>query len=273
MNRKLRFANIILIIALLIAAYLFSGCNGSSDIIVPPHNNLYSISGAVVKDLNTDVISDSTRIALKLRLDNNPANNADINFFNQTLTYSLIDNSTDLAYVFPPANNQTLLAAGNYDLSIMDSTLIDDMISVIIIDTIRITAYNPDSTTVNLNGQLNTIEWTSALNVSGYVVAVTPADSAYSGYGYVGYVATQTTQYTIPRDAFRTPTGNNDLVTGLYHLYVYAYNGAPDSSLSSSLLPVPLPSQLPDNINKTNLKGNFGTVVVTKRVPIMVVAG
>ena len=87
MNRKLRFVNLILIITVLSAAFLLSGCDGSSDILTPPENNLYTFSGVVVKDLNTEVISDSTRIALKLRLENNPANNADINFYNQTLTF------------------------------------------------------------------------------------------------------------------------------------------------------------------------------------------
>ena len=162
MNRKIILTAVIMITASL----MLSGCDGSSDIIKPPETYMYSISGVVVKDLNTDVISDSTRIAVKLRLENNPANNAEMTFFNQTLTYGMIDNSANLAYVFP-AGNQSLINAGNYQLNIADSTLLDDNIQIVVLDTIRINSYNPDSTTVNLNGEVNNIQWTSALNIEG----------------------------------------------------------------------------------------------------------
>lgn len=270
MNSNTRL--ILAIIALISMILAACGCNSSGGSVDPPNRDTYELNGAVVKDLNVGINSDTTLIALKAFKDGNSLNNADISFFGQDLTYSIIPNSASFGYIFP-TNNQAMIGIGNYILDFADSTHYDDTINVMVVDTFRVSAYNPDSTTVNLNGQQVVIEWTSSANIEGYIVAVTPADSAYTGYGWSEYVTTQTTQITIPPDAFRTPNFPNNLITGTYYLYVYGFTGAPDSALSSTLLPVPLPSQLGDNIDHTNLSGNIGVVVITKRVPLEVTAG
>jgi len=52
---------------------------------------------------------------------------------------------------------------------------------------------------------------------------------------------------------------------------VYAVTGAPDSVYSRHLLPVPLPSQLADNVTETHFGGNHGMVVITRHDSLHVV--
>lgn len=259
-------------IALVGLTLAITGCDSSGGTVNPPQRDTYVINGVVIKDINVETVADTTRIALKAFKDGSSLNSADISFFGQELTYSFIPNSSVLGYIFP-TNNQAMIGNGLYVLDFVDSTFYDDTVNVMVVDTFRVSAYNPDSTTVNLNGQQVVIEWTSSANIEGYIIAVTPADSAYTGYGYSEYVTTQANQVTIPPDAFRMPDYPNNLITGTYYLYVYGFTGSPDSALSSTMLPVPLPSQLGDNIDHTNLSGNIGVVVITKRVPLEVTAG
>lgn len=267
MNQNTRL--IFIFIALLGIFLAVDGCNSSGGTIDPPNRDTYQLSGVLVKDLNVEIVADTTRIALKAWKDGNALNTADISFFGQDLTYSLVPNSAELGYIFP-TSNQAMIGNGQYLLNFADSSYYDDTVYVMVVDTFRVSDYNPDSTTVNLNGQQVVLEWTSSANIEGYIVAVTPADSAYTGYGWSEYVTTQATQLNIPPDAFRTPDFANSLITGTYYLYVYGYTGSPDSLLSAGLLPVPLPSQLGDNIDHNNLGGNIGVVVITKRVPLEV---
>ena len=258
---------------IIMTGFLLSGCDGSSDIIDPPTPYDYTISGALVVDNNTaSVINDSTRIAVRLTRNNSALNSADVIIADDTLTYNFIPNCSTLGYTFS-SNPGGTLSAGNYQLNIIDSTLFDQNISLVLPAFPTVSAYNPDSTTTyNPNNGVITFEWTSSQTVEGYIIAAVLANDTYSKVGYSAYVTSQGTSDTFPPDAFSS-AGTGNIIPGDYYLYVYGFTGAPDSALSSSLLPVPLPSQLPANLDLQRIGGNIGTVVISRRVPITVIDG
>lgn len=260
-------------LALMLTGLIMSGCNGSSSPIDPPNRYDYIISGALVIDNNlSSVHNDSTRIAVRLKRNTTALNDADIIFNNDTLTYTFLSNSTSLAYSFP-SNPGGLLDTGSYQMRIIDNDKFNGSITVVNPSLSSVMSYNPDSTTTyNANNYTLAFEWTASLQVNGYIIAAVPVDSLYTGFGFSAYVTAQGSEDSFPPEAFRSADTAN-VLPGNYYLYVYGYTGAPDSALSSALLPVPLPSQLPDNIDQQYLGGHFGTVVVSKRVPLVVVDG
>lgn len=114
------------------------------------------------------------------------------------------------------------------------------------------------------------VEWTASDNAGSYVVAAAPRNPNLDTLGYAAYVTSLTTLATIPPEAF-SPSPGPDPDTGWYDLYVYALIGAPDSLLSAQLLPVPLPTQLSDNISQVSFGGHFGTITVSRHDSIRVV--
>lgn len=258
-----------LIICLSVIAYIQNGCGNGSGVTDPPQKYDYIINGALVKDLNVGVLSDTARIAIRLQRNEASLSTAAITFDTTDLVVGVLPDSTTPAYVFPQGD-RGLFIAGTYDLRIEDSNKFLDTLFVNVTDTFRIESYNPDSTTANTNGRQVNIQWTSAANIEGYVVAVTPADSIHTGYGWSAYVESQASQTTIPPDAFREPLYLQELIPGMYYIYVYGYTGVPNLELASKMLPVPFPTQLPDNIDHTRLAGHFGSIVVSKRVPLEV---
>jgi hypothetical protein len=85
------------------------------------------------------------------------------------------------------------------------------------------------------------------------------------------YPGTLATAGSIPPEAFGLSSGGVTPDTGWYYLYVYAYTGVPDSVTTARLLPVPLPSQLADNLTASGFTGHIGTVRVVKRDSVHVV--
>ncbi len=262
----------ILIFVLLLSQY---GCDGSSSTVSPTARNSYRVEGVLVNDMNAGLeTTDTSLAAIILERNNSALGTAQISIGTQILVFDKPSFVHDSVYSFA-GNSTQLLSSGAYPLGIVDTALFGDTLTVILPDTFRVNFYTGDSTVPNTNGQEIQISWTAAANVEGYVVAVVLEDSAYTGYGWSQYVTSQATETTIPPDAYRLTTDPNGvqlLETGWYNIYIYGYAGHPDSLLSAPLLPVPLPSQLGDNIDETLLEGKFGSVVVTKRVRSEVVS-
>lgn len=263
----------ILFAVIILVLPVITGCNGSSDIINGAGNYKYTLQGLFVQDVNLWLgYGNYNHLAIKLQRDSVEFNNADVLFSDTQLVvvYDYAQTIDDSVYTFSSIA-RPYLPAGDYTIDITDSTFLIDSIMTMVVDTCYINNYIPDSTIPNTNGTETTVEWASAANVDGYVVAVVLADSAYGGYGYATYITDQVTSTTLPPDAFRA-NPNQTLDTGMYYIYVYGYTGTPDSALSSKLLPVPFPSQLNDNISHVDLSGHFGSVIVSRRVPLHVVS-
>ena len=266
MNKMKKIYVIISIIIMLTA--VLSGCDGSSNIIEPPGSNYrYTLNGFFVQDVNISAQKvDYNYFAASMTRNTLDLSTAQLFFGNTALGFD----NTNSAYVFTNSP-RTYRTAQSISINIVDSTLFTDTISTEILDSIWITN-SPDSIIPNTNGTPIFVEWTAVLGVKGYIVAVVLTNSAYSNVGYSAYVTEQGTSTTIPGDAFRANI-NQTLDTGWYDIYVYGYTGSPDLSLSSEILPVALPSQLPDNISHTYLTGHFGSIIVSYKKMIRVVSG
>jgi hypothetical protein len=160
-------------------------------------------------------------------------------------------------------NSPTDFNSGTRYLKVIDSTLFTDSAITTSPGTFSILTIAPPNRIV---AGLETVSltWSASSGTAGYVVVAVLKRRAYTDSAYVAYVTSLNTAVTIPRSAFYL-SGAAQPDTGWYYTYLYSYTGAPDSALASVSLPGPMPSQLADNINRTNLDGHFGSVLVAHR--------
>ncbi len=258
------------IVAIVALIAIVSGCNGSSDIVEPPTQTYdYTLKGCFVQDINlSNSKVDYNYFAAKMTRNLENLSTAQLFFGSSALVYDKEFNIADSVYTFSTAV-QSYRRGAVTTINIADAALFGDTVSTFVLDSLWI-KNSQDSSLPNTNGTQVPIGWSATANVDGYVVAVVLAESAYTGIGYSAYVTDLSPSTTIPPDAFRVNPLQPDPDTGWYNIYVYGYQGSPDVALSSELLPVPFPSQLSNNVNHTNLIGNFGSITVSSKVMIHV---
>jgi hypothetical protein len=239
------------VFVLAITAAVQWGCEGGPTKYKPPGVFTYRFEGTLVKDLNTNF----TTIVATLTREDSVLPDARMSFGGDSLSF----NDSAFWRVILPAGDYS---AGDYDIEVQDSTLFHDTLTASVADTFSIDNVFPD-TRIKQPADYVKLQWTGSGGSMGYVMAAVKRDARYTGDGFSQYVSAteQGTDVTFPDSAFILPI-THEPDTGWYYLYVYSYTGTPDSALSAELLPVPLPSQLDDNIEVIDLNGRFGTVVV-----------
>jgi hypothetical protein len=233
---------------LLLAVYL--GCDSYPSKSTPVLPNIYRLEGVLVKD----IIRNTSTIKIDFQRNDSALNSAVVAYGEDTLTYG----SQLYTLAMTPAG---LLPFGEDTLKVVDSTRLDVKFVGIMADTFSIASVVPDRRE-KLSFETVSLSWTGADSAEGYIIAAVKKGRAYMEEGYSQYVSSQATSETFNAQAFtvdNVPTSETD--PGWYYLFVYAYTGIPDSSLSSDLLPVPLPGQLGDNIDLDDLSGRFGTIL------------
>ncbi len=249
MQARLPYMLTLLLLAIL--TLILVGCDGSSSVNRPVPTYSYRFDGVLVKDLNTDY----ARIAATLSRDDSLVTGAEIRFGGDSLAYCA--DSTYYRVVLPAGE----YPAGSYDIEIRDSSRFHDTLATGLAADFVIETVFP-AQREKRTFDLVRLTWSGSADAEGYIIAAVKRDSLYTGGGYSQYVTSQTTYEEFPHDAFNLP--NDDPDTGWYNLYVYSYIGSSDSALSAELLPVPMPSQLADNISVNDLTGRFGTIIVTR---------
>lgn len=253
---KLRVLGIVPVFALLGLTTQF-GCNSSGP-VQPGTIYDYTISVTAIQDPNIN----TSRVLAKVQRDGDDFANANLEFDGDVLNFDTLFYGFDSIYFFIQ-DTSPAFATGSRAFTISDSTIFDDTVIVAVSDTFRIqTINNPANRIVTPSSQTVTYTWTASASTQNYVMAAVLADSAYRGYGYSEYLSVVGTSGTLPPQAFSV-SPSPDLDTGLYNIYVYAVNGVPDSTLTSKLLPVPLPLQFPNNVNTSDMVGRIGTVHIT----------
>jgi len=150
------------------------------------------------------------------------------------------------------------------------TTYIDSIISSP--DTVNITfgfampdifsaSINP-ADSVNENGLAVVVTWTTSDSTTAYIISVVKGDTITGAVLHKAIVTGP--QTTIPLDAFRK--ANGDVVSGLYWVYLVAYN---KSFVSYPNIPFTLPSNLPAN-NILGASGTIGAGVIAQKVVIRV---
>lgn len=246
--------------AILLAMCGLPGCGGDSTPIGPgDSDNEYHLISSLIKDLNLDIIV----MSADLRRNDTIVTDAVISALNDTLIYNG-------SYYTRTINSAGHLGSGTLANIFRDSVLFSDTIVSIIPANLAITSVLPP--VKDPSDQVN-VQWTGASFVEGYIIATVKRDSSYMKMGYSQFVTSQATSATIQNEAF---TINNysggDTSPGIYDIFVYAYWGVSDSILTSSLLPVPLPWQLAENIDEKKLTGSIGTIVVSQAGSVEVIA-
>lgn len=229
------------------------GCD-SAKLVRPPVDNTYRAEAAFVKEANRDA---ADVVAGVLRNDE-AASDITVSMGEDTLQFDSLNYSWDI-YTLSLGAADSLVSGAS--LLSLDDDDFSASFATIIPATPAITDIVP-----RLVGPADEVRvsWTGAAGTEGYILAAVKLDSAYRGDGWSQFVSGGLTSDVINDSAFtRTTLQGAEPNPGIYLIYVYAFTGSPDSALTESLLPVPLPAQLPDNIDETDVSGHIGAVVVS----------
>lgn len=233
------------------------GCNSAPGPNKPFPFGTFRIEGILVSDPNTDTV----KAIVHLDKSNNAFAQAEVYFDDSLFTAMLSGFSTDTIYYFDDRPYLSFTAGAHYVI-VDDTNGFRDSALINLPDSFKILTVSPFNHQIAGNPRTASLSWSTSTNSGGFILAAVKNGMAYTGSGWSGYVQTFGTAGTIPPEAFLLPDGINP-DTGLYNIYVYSYTGAPDSALSSLILPVPLPGQLQDNLDSPDFSGRFGTVMVT----------
>lgn len=257
----MRYLIILSAIAVILA--LAAACNGPA-----PTDGDTTQSNQVRAIVAIDYNRPWTLAAVDFRRNNLRRPDAEITLDTTTLVFAKplfpIDSVFSLATNF--ANSY---ASGTHKWRLSDSTVFTDSMNTVVPAAFDITSVNPSNRLMQGLSQAS-IQWSGSTGAETYAIAAVLKNAAYTGTGYSAYASSFQTAGTFPPDAFSLSPGPA-ADTGWYYLYVYAVTGAPDSVYSRHLLPVPLPSQLTDNVNETHFGGNHGVVVIAFRDSLHVV--
>ncbi len=244
---------------------LVIGCNGAPT--KSSNEDKYRVDGLVVQNLNVD----TAFIAARFARNDTSITNASIKLAGTPLGYFASLRGILAAYQswLKPADS---LAGSSVYLRVADASRFTDSLPLGIVGTFGLTD-NFQPPNHHLQGMTNyvSLEWTAAANADSYVLAAVKTSLVGTGAGYSAQVTATGVAGTIPADAFMNPSTNLP-DTGLYNIYVYAFNDAPDSALATKLLPVPWPIQVTENIARTSLKGRFGSITVALKDTVRVLA-
>lgn len=217
--------------------------------------NDYHVVGSLVINLDRD----STITAVDFRRGSARVPRGEVALGGKGLTFDQATYEIDSVFARRVASSADYSSGTRY-LKVVDSTLFTDSAITTSPEALSILTITPPNRLVAGNETVS-LTWSASSGTAGYVVAVVLKRRAYSDSAYVAYVTSLNTAVTVPRSAFYL-SGAAQPDTGWYYTYIYSYTGAPDSALAGVSLPSPLPSQLANNINRTNLDGRFGSVMV-----------
>jgi hypothetical protein len=245
---KLLSVCLALLIGLGLAAMI--GCDGSAGPSVIDDTNFYRASGILVEDWNRF----ATRAHVAFGRNDTLLDSALVWLGDQTLTFDATGHqlSVEPSGTFP---------VGSYDMVLADTPYFIDTVVVEIADTFSVTVSEPPNRE-NPGGDLVVLDWTESPDVDVYAVAAVPRHLAYTGAGYSNWAGESEGQ--IPLGAFRWSNGIA-IDTGWYYVFAYAVVGSPDSAASAEILPVPLPADRLENVDRGQLTGRLGTAVVAGR--------
>lgn len=224
----------------------------------------YQLNGVAIADFNRDL----ALVAIDLQRDSLPLPSAIVRFDGDTLDFAAPYFTTDSLY-FSLQSPASSLNGTDLQLIVTDSTVNSNTFLVTVPDTFTILTVNPPNRIVT-GSQSVSVSWSGSSNANGYVLATVRRPYAYTGTGYSAFVTSLSPAGTLPPDAFSLSPGPLP-DTGWYYIYVYAYAGAPDSTFTRSVLPVPMPDDLADNISADPWFGQMAVLIMAYRDSVHVV--
>ncbi len=247
---SMKKALIYLALAAIACLTFFVGC--TQNITSNKGLAAYYTEITVIKDL------DSNKAAVTVYLTRNDTvlETADITFGDYALNYSAAD--TVYKRIFKTADS---IPSQTYNCVIIDGTALNDTVSLTVPSDLEITSVALPDDRVDPAGDAVQFQWSQSLMSNGYVFAANHVDSLYETDGYADFSPENTPQATVPPDAFR-PGGVPNPVLGWYYIYAYAYTGVPTDA---TYLPTYFPQAFTNNLDKTDIAGSYGVVVISPR--------
>lgn len=244
--------------ALGLLALAITACNSNPS---AAEDYKYRIEGVMVLDLNTDDVI----AAIDVYRDNQKYPGATITLDGRPLSFNPTGYAIDSVYTLFEDSVSNYFGRA-LQLEVTDSSFFSETLNMFVPDSFYIPSdgiTNPALRILTGLGNIS-LNWAPSNGTGGYILAAVIADSAYSEWGYsLINDPNFGNSGTIPPDALVQTDGINP-DTGLYNIYVYSIGFSPDSALSSSVLPVPLPSVLDDNVVQPDYSARIGTIVVAK---------
>lgn len=242
------------------------GCDSSSGGFQPTPVAAYELAGALVGDPGRI----QTKVAIELTRNDSTLATGTILLGADTLEFADTSQFTDSVYYF--GNAEAYRYAGDSaTLKVSDPNRFTSTFSLTVPDTFSITSVIPATGQWRSTDGPVQLVWNGSDGADGYILAAVKHQAVYTGEGYSAYADELSTAGNIPGTAFYTNAGAT-LDTGLYNIYVFAYSGSPNKSLTDQILPVPLPSQLADNIDQRDLTGRFGALTLAMFDTLRVIA-
>lgn len=253
---------ILLALALLLPALL--ACNSAPSKPSDKNDFTYQVRGVAVAEFNRDL----GVVTIGLDRDSVPLSTATIRFDGDTLEYGVPFFTPALLY-YGLQDPATSLNGDSLLLTIDDSSYNSNTFFVTVPDTFSILTVNPANRIVT-GLQSVSVSWSASSNANGYVLSTVRRPVAYTGTGYSQFVTSLNPAGTLPPGAFSLSPGDSP-DTGWYYIYVYAYIGSPDSALTRTLLPAPMPDDMADNVSDDPWFGQVASMIVARRDSVHVV--
>ena len=252
-------SKITVLVAVSVTAALFLallGCESSDGGFQPTPAATYSLVGTMVGNPSSVL----TQVAAELRRNDSTLADGIVLLAADTLKFADTTEFADSIYFFSSGEPHRY-AGDSATVLVRDPDRFTSAFSLVVPDTFSITSVIPATGQWRPTDGPVQLVWNGSDGADGYVLAAVRQQAAQTGAGYSAYADELSTAGNIPGDAFYINAGGT-LDTGLYNIYVYAYSGSPDKSLADHMLPVPLPTQLTDNIDQRDLSGRFGALTL-----------
>ncbi len=253
-----KFRQLILLALVAITVLGMLGCNS-----YPSKNNItafndYILEGVLIKDANMSNITS----AIGLTRNDTILTTATLLFGSDSLLFRHTLGLFDSVYSHQ-VSPDTAYPPGNYSLTVIDADKFADTLSVAVGGSFFSVITDPPNHQWRPTDGTVSIDWSGSALAQGYIMAAVKSDLAYTGAGYSVYSGEQVTAGSLRPDTAFYVNAGTVVDTGMYYIYVYAYNGSPDKQHADILLPVPIPNQRPQTIDETDIEGHFGSIVVT----------
>ncbi|MDF1543722.1 MAG: hypothetical protein P1R58_01325 [bacterium] len=217
----------------------------------------YGLEGVLVKDANLSTI----RSAIELTRNDTILTTATLLFGSDSLSFNHTLGLFDSVFAHQ-ISPDTAYGAGNYSLTVIDPGKYADTLTVAVGGSFGMTISDPPNHQWRPTDGIVSLDWSGSAMAEGYVMAAVKSNLAYSGAGYSVYAGEQVTAGSLRPDSAFYLNAGSVVDTGMYYIYLFAYNGSPDKQFADKLLPVPIPTQLPPSIDVGDLEGHFGSLVV-----------
>lgn len=235
-----------------------SGCNG--DGVSPVDLSDYFLQFYMIRDMQRD----SSAIRAYYRRDGNEIPSGPLHVDTMQLGFSAAKKLHIREY-----NTVNGIDTGVHTIVLGDQGDTVASTSVTMADTFTITVADPASR-IYTGGMSVVVDFTPSANAQGYLVAAIKAGSEHTNSGYSAFVPFISSTGVLPPSVFRDSLTNN-LDTGLYYIYMYAYRGSPQIDTFATELPTALPDTgFTPNLSIDNLTGSIGTIVVSRRDSVFV---